>query len=51
MTYLLNVAVSLQVFDHVTSVHGKRDCLGTREVLKEVDEVQPNGKIFKQVLF
>jgi long-chain acyl-CoA synthetase len=35
------------VFDYVTRVHGKRDCLGTREVFAEEDEVQPNGKIFK----
>lgn len=26
-----------------------RDCLGTREVLSEEDELQPNGKVFKKV--
>ncbi|KAJ8011905.1 hypothetical protein DPEC_G00063170 [Dallia pectoralis] len=27
-----------------------RDCLGTREVLSEEDELQPNGKVFKKVI-
>uniref|UniRef100_A0AAZ3QHL0 long-chain-fatty-acid--CoA ligase n=1 Tax=Oncorhynchus tshawytscha TaxID=74940 RepID=A0AAZ3QHL0_ONCTS len=36
-------------------VHGatrfpERDCLGTREVLNEEDELQPNGKVFKKVI-
>jgi long-chain acyl-CoA synthetase len=36
-----------QVFEYVCNVHGKRDCLGTRDYLAEEDEVQPNGKVFK----
>ncbi len=37
-----------KVFGHVTSKHGDRDCLGTREILAEEDEPQPSGKVFKK---
>ncbi|CAB4065677.1 ACSL [Lepeophtheirus salmonis] len=30
------------------SLHGDKDCLGTRHVLEEKDEVQPDGKVFKK---
>lgn len=29
--------------------YGSRDLMGTRDVLAEEDEVQPNGKIFKKL--
>lgn len=32
----------------VTNVHKDKRCLGTREILAEEDEVQPNGRIFKK---
>ncbi|XP_014219278.1 long-chain-fatty-acid--CoA ligase 4 isoform X2 [Copidosoma floridanum] len=32
----------------VASVHGNKKCLGTRQILAEEDEVQPNGRIFKK---
>ena len=41
---IFTCATILQVFDHVAKLHGKRDCLGTREFLAEEDELQPNGK-------
>uniref|UniRef100_A0A4W3JKK1 long-chain-fatty-acid--CoA ligase n=2 Tax=Callorhinchus milii TaxID=7868 RepID=A0A4W3JKK1_CALMI len=28
----------------------KRDCLGTREILSEEEEIQPNGKVFKKLI-
>ena len=30
--------------------HGNRGCMGTRELLSEEDEVQPNGRVFKKVI-
>lgn len=38
-----------KVFDYAVKHFSQRDCLGTREVLSEEDEVQPNGKVFKKV--
>jgi long-chain acyl-CoA synthetase len=32
----------------LTSQYKTRDCLGTREVLAETDEAQPNGRVFKK---
>lgn len=32
----------------VSKVHGDKKCLGTRQILAEEDEVQPNGRIFKK---
>lgn len=29
--------------------HANKRCLGTRQILAEEDEVQPNGRIFKKV--
>ncbi|KAG8580786.1 hypothetical protein GDO81_007412 [Engystomops pustulosus] len=39
-----------KVFKHATELFSTKGCLGTREVLSEEDEVQPNGKIFKKVI-
>ncbi|XP_017351676.1 long-chain-fatty-acid--CoA ligase 3b [Ictalurus punctatus] len=39
-----------KVFDYAVKHFSQRDCLGTREVLSEEDEVQPNGKVFKKVI-
>jgi long-chain acyl-CoA synthetase len=35
-------------FVQVSDEHSNRECLGTREILSEEDEVQPNGKVFKK---
>ncbi|XP_011498582.1 PREDICTED: long-chain-fatty-acid--CoA ligase 4 [Ceratosolen solmsi marchali] len=32
----------------VAGVHGSKRCLGTRQILAEEDELQPNGRIFKK---
>ncbi|XP_053316196.1 fatty acid CoA ligase Acsl3 [Spea bombifrons] len=39
-----------KVFKHAADVFQNKSCLGTREVLSEEDEVQPNGKVFKKVI-
>lgn len=38
-----------KLFDLAVTKFGKKDCLGTREVLSEENEMQPNGKVFKKV--
>ncbi|XP_010880864.2 long-chain-fatty-acid--CoA ligase 3b [Esox lucius] len=39
-----------KVMEHGAARFPRRDCLGTREVLSEEDELQPNGKVFKKVI-
>ncbi|XP_063298521.1 fatty acid CoA ligase Acsl3 [Pelobates fuscus] len=39
-----------KVFKQATDNFKTNPCLGTREVLNEEDEVQPNGKVFKKVI-
>uniref|UniRef100_A0AAY5F2N2 long-chain-fatty-acid--CoA ligase n=1 Tax=Electrophorus electricus TaxID=8005 RepID=A0AAY5F2N2_ELEEL len=39
-----------KVFAYAVQRFPHRDCLGTRELLSEEDEVQHNGKIFKKVI-
>ena len=36
-------------FERVCDVYPDRRALGTRELLSEMDEKQPNGKVFKKV--
>lgn len=38
-----------KLFKHAVKRFGPADCLGTREVLSEENEIQPNGKVFKKV--
>lgn len=38
-----------KLFDHAVSKFGKKESLGTREILSEENEMQPNGKVFKKV--
>lgn len=38
-----------KLFEHAITKYGKKDCLGTREILSEENEMQPNGKVFKKV--
>ena len=37
-----------KMFKYVTKIHTTKRCLGTRDILSEEDEVQPNGRIFKK---
>ncbi|KAL4659644.1 long-chain-fatty-acid-CoA ligase 4 [Arapaima gigas] len=39
-----------KLFDFAVQRFGKADCLGTREVLCEENETQPNGKVFKKLI-
>ncbi|XP_069474249.1 fatty acid CoA ligase Acsl3 isoform X2 [Ambystoma mexicanum] len=39
-----------KVFQYATQKFGSLNCLGTRELINEEDEVQPNGKVFKKVI-
>ncbi|NXG34826.1 ACSL4 ligase, partial [Dromaius novaehollandiae] len=39
-----------KLFDHALAKFGKKDCLGTRELLSEENEMQPNGKVFKKLI-
>ncbi|TRY93825.1 hypothetical protein DNTS_027007 [Danionella cerebrum] len=39
-----------KVFEYAVVHFPERDCLGTRELLSEEDEIQPNGKVFKKVI-
>ncbi|XP_029471437.1 long-chain-fatty-acid--CoA ligase 3 [Rhinatrema bivittatum] len=40
-----------KVFEHAKNKFKNQDCLGMRELLSEEDEIQPNGKVFKKVIF
>ncbi|XP_026704112.1 long-chain-fatty-acid--CoA ligase 4 isoform X1 [Athene cunicularia] len=39
-----------KLFEHALTKFGKKDCLGTREILSEENEMQPNGKVFKKLI-
>uniref|UniRef100_A0A8D0L0U4 long-chain-fatty-acid--CoA ligase n=1 Tax=Sphenodon punctatus TaxID=8508 RepID=A0A8D0L0U4_SPHPU len=39
-----------KLFDHAVATFGEKDCLGTRELLSEENEMQPNGKVFKKLI-
>lgn len=39
-----------KMFKEVTKIHKTKRCLGTREILGEEDEVQPNGRVFKKYI-
>uniref|UniRef100_A0A3Q2DG37 long-chain-fatty-acid--CoA ligase n=1 Tax=Cyprinodon variegatus TaxID=28743 RepID=A0A3Q2DG37_CYPVA len=39
-----------KLFQHAVQRFGPADCLGTREVLSEENEIQPSGKVFKKVI-
>uniref|UniRef100_A0A8C2A614 long-chain-fatty-acid--CoA ligase n=1 Tax=Cyprinus carpio TaxID=7962 RepID=A0A8C2A614_CYPCA len=39
-----------KLFDYAVERFGKADCLGTREVLNEENEIQPSGKVFKKLI-
>ncbi|XP_055694254.1 long-chain-fatty-acid--CoA ligase 4 isoform X2 [Lutzomyia longipalpis] len=37
-----------KVFKYVVKIHTTKRCLGTRQILGEEDELQPNGRVFKK---
>ncbi|XP_063059936.1 long-chain-fatty-acid--CoA ligase 4b isoform X2 [Engraulis encrasicolus] len=39
-----------KLFDHAVQRFGKAPCLGTRDVMSEESETQPNGKVFKKLV-
>ncbi|XP_018787785.1 PREDICTED: long-chain-fatty-acid--CoA ligase 4 isoform X2 [Bactrocera latifrons] len=43
-----NIDTLEKMFNYVAKVHSNKRCLGTRQILSEEDEVQPNGRIFKK---
>ena len=50
LTHRYEKSVTLDAeFERATFKFDKMPCLGTREVYKEEDEMQPNGKSFKKV--
>ena len=38
-----------KVFIFAVRQHGQKAAVGTREILAEEDELQPNGRVFKKV--
>ena len=38
-----------KAFNYAVAKYGSRQCLGTREVLGETEEMQSNGKMFKKL--
>ena len=38
-----------KLFRHAVQRFGQAPCLGTRDILSEENETQPNGKVFKKV--
>ncbi|MBN3295708.1 ACSL3 ligase, partial [Amia calva] len=39
-----------KVFEYAQKKFKTKDCIGTRELISEEDELQPNGKVFKKVI-
>lgn len=38
------------LFNRAVELYGPNDCLGSRELLSEEDEIQPSGKVFHKVI-
>lgn len=45
---LLAPFYSIQMLTYVAKIHTNKKCLGTREIISEEDETQPNGRVFKK---
>ncbi|KAH8399352.1 hypothetical protein KR215_008220 [Drosophila sulfurigaster] len=43
-----NIDTLEKVFNYVAKTHSTKRCLGTRQILSEEDETQPNGRVFKK---
>jgi len=37
-----------EIYERAINLYGNADCLGTRELLSEEDELQPSGKVFRK---
>jgi len=37
-----------KMFNYVVKIHTTKRCVGTRQILSEEDEMQPNGRVFKK---
>lgn len=44
-----NIDTMAKVFTYCSKKYGKRESLGTRQILGEMDEVQPDRKVFVKV--
>lgn len=44
-----NVDTFEKALRYAAETHGGKKCLGTRQILAEENEVQPNGRVFKKV--
>ena len=40
-----------EAFDRACSLNPNSPSLGTRELLSESDEIQPNGRVFKKAIY
>lgn len=43
-----NIDTLEKMFNYVTRIHTTKRCLGTRQIISEEDEIQPNGRVFKK---
>lgn len=43
-----NIDTLERMFNFVTKIHSTKRCIGTRKILSEEDELQPNGRVFKK---
>lgn len=43
-----NIDTLERMFEFVTKVHSTKRCIGTRKIISEEDEMQPNGRVFKK---
>jgi len=50
-TYYYGMRTMDQIFAKTVKTFSSLPALGTRELLSEVDEVQPNGKVFKKAIY
>ena len=45
----MNITTVEKALGYACKKYGNRNALGTRKILKEFDELQKNGKVFKKV--
>ncbi|XP_055386782.1 long-chain-fatty-acid--CoA ligase 4 isoform X2 [Condylostylus longicornis] len=43
-----NIDTLEKMFNYCVKLHSNKRCLGTRQILSEEDELQPNGRVFKK---
>lgn len=46
-----NIDTLQKVFQFTVNKYKDYPCLGTRKIISEEDELQPNGRTFKKVLY